>query len=292
MHDGIEIIDAQVHSWEHLTKSHWSAAYRGANQESFPIETMLAAMDAVGVDAAILDALSDDPSGTWRDNSYAETAALRFPERIASVVRGVDFADPDIEERVAAVRSRPGVLGIRISAATDDQERVLSGASYERFLAAAQKHNIPLLMYISGRLHLVEKVAREYPDTTVLIVHMGLPQPPRPIDNPPFKRFAELLNLAKYPNVTVELIGAPALSQEEYPFVDLWPNLNRLFEAYTLDRVAWGTDFTRFWGLHTYAELLGYIWHTSKLDKSEKGKLFGGTLRQALRWQPAIAQVS
>jgi predicted TIM-barrel fold metal-dependent hydrolase len=284
MHDGIEIVDAQVHCWQTLIKPHWSPTYRGANQDSFSIEMALAAMDAIGVDAAVIDFLSDDPRTTWKDNNYAEEASRRFPERLASVVRGFDLSAGDIDETVEAVRTRPGVLGVRISLADENEEQFLSG-SYERLLAATQRCEVPLLVFCRGRTDLVKNMASAFPDLTIFVVHLGLPQPPSRRDDPPFLRLPDLLALAEYPNVSVGLMGGPSLSNQGYPFVDLWPHLTRLFDAFSLERVAWGSDFTRSWGIHTYAEEFGYLWYSDELSKSDKEKLFGTTLRRILKWE-------
>ncbi len=284
MLDGIEIVDAQVHAWKSLGTPHWPSTYQGANQEVFSLEMALAAMEAVGVDAAILDVLGETGTGTWDDNSYGEEAAQRWPERFGSVVRGVKHKADDVEDRVANLRSQPGVLGIRISPASDEQERAILDGEYERLFSAAEAHDVPVLAYISGRLNLIEKMARDHPDLSILIVHLGLPQPPRELDDPPFLRLPQLLDLAQYENVSIEVIGVPAFSRESYPFADVRPSLDKLFDAFTMDRLMWGSDFTRLWGRHTYAELLTYMFYLDGLSRNEKEKLFGGTLRRILRW--------
>lgn len=284
MLDGIEIIDAQVHAWQSLGTPHWDPAYRGVNLAAFTVEMALAAMDAVGVDAAVLDVLGDVGTATWDDNSYAEKAAEKWPDRFVSVVRGVKHNAPDVEARVAGLRSQPSVVGIRISAVSDEEEQAILSGDYGRLLRAAEHHEVPILAYISGRLNLIEKIARDHPALPILIVHFGLPQPPRKLDDPPFLRLPQLLALAKYDNVSVEMIGAPAFSRGAFPFPDIRPALDRVFEAFTMDRLMWGSDFTRHWGRETYAELLMHMWYMDGLSQSEKTKLFGGTLRRVLRW--------
>lgn len=286
MHDGVEIVDAQVHAWEHLTKPHWSPSYEGVNQLEFPIEMVLAAMDAVGVDAAVFDVLSDDPRGTWFDNAYTEAASARWPERVASVVRDPDFSAPDIDERVAAVRERPGVLGIRMSVASDEQEAAAREGAYDALFAACERRDVPLLLYPSGHLDIIGTIAETFPGMSILIVHLGIPQPPRQRDDPPLLRWPALLRLARHPNIVVEVIGGPALSSAAYPFADLLGPLSELFDAFGMDRMMWGSDFTRLWGYHTYAELFGYLWYSTELSRADKEKLFGGTLRRVLRWNP------
>jgi L-fuconolactonase len=281
MQDGIEVIDAQIHSWLSLSNRHWPASYEGANQGSYTIECALAAMDAVGVDAAIIDFLLDAPGSTWTNNSYTEAASLRFPKRIASVVRGVDYSAPDVEDSIAYLRTRPGVLGVRISVAEEEDE-VLLGK--EIFFSAMQKHDVPLLVFCRGRLAPIERIARAYPDLSVFIVHWGLPQPPSKLDDPPFRRLPDLVALSACPNISVGVIGGPSMSQQNYPFLDLWPHFESLVDAFGIDRVAWGSDFSRLWGICTYAEQFGYLWYSDRLAKGDRTKIFGQNLRRILRW--------
>jgi L-fuconolactonase len=75
-------------------------------------------MDAVGVDRAVISLVPgyrhELSQGVYRyDNSYAEEAAIRFPDRFASVARYDPF-DPELEDLVAGTLERPGTLGIRI----------------------------------------------------------------------------------------------------------------------------------------------------------------------------------
>ena len=112
----------------------------------------------------------------------------------------------------------------------------------------------------------------------------------------PWDKLPGVLGLAKYPNVHVKFSGAPLLSREPYPHTDLWPNLHKIIDAFTPDRLMWGTDFTRMrwkpgstdlaprerWRL--YSDCLNYLRDTNELSASDKEKLFGTTIRRVLRW--------
>jgi predicted TIM-barrel fold metal-dependent hydrolase len=51
---------------------------------------------------------------------------------------------------------------------------------------------------------------------------------------------SDTLSLAKFPNVSVKLSGAPQYSQQPYPYANLNPHIKRLFEAYGPQRSYWG----------------------------------------------------
>ena len=93
------------------------------------------------------------------------------------------------------------------------------------------------------------------PNTRLVIDHLGLQQPLEP--PPPAQPWAELpkvLALAAYPNVAIKITGACTLSHEPFPYRDIWDPLGRIFDAFSLERCMWGTDWTRAVKLLTYAE--------------------------------------
>jgi L-fuconolactonase len=98
-------------------------------------------------------------------------------------------------------------------------------------------------------------LAARNPNTRLVIDHLGLPQPHEP--PPPAEPFADLpklLALAAHDNVAVKISGACTLSQEPFPYKDIWDPLCRIFDAFGFDRCMWGTDWTRAVGLLTYEQ--------------------------------------
>jgi predicted TIM-barrel fold metal-dependent hydrolase len=149
----------------------------------------------------------------------------------------------------------------------------------------------------------MNRVAERHPNLTMVIDHLGVSQspvsPPR-ADN--WDRLDGLLGLAKYPNVHVKFSGAPVLSREPYPHHDIWPYLHKIVDAFTPDRLMWGTDFTRLrsrpvsgdlapredW--HLYSDSVNYLRDTTELSASDKEKIFGLTIRRVLRWPKPAAK--
>src|SRR3954453_20224884 len=110
----MQITDCQIHIWEAVTERQWDPAYNWGSDpdNAFPIETAVAAMNAVGVDRAVISlapgyrrTLAED---VFRyDNSYAEEASIRYPDRFRSVARYDPF-DPDVEDLLATTLEQPG----------------------------------------------------------------------------------------------------------------------------------------------------------------------------------------
>lgn len=288
----MDVIDSQLHLWEEsppATRT-WDEHAFDATVMGAPltIDRAITAMDAVGVDAAVVDLLPmyrGKMDGFFRfDNSYAEEAALQYPNRFASVGR-VDRADPELEDRLAELMSKPGVVGIRVVAHRPEVAQILRDGGFHRLLSAAQAQEVPVWILIQPHLDVLADIAHRYPDLRIVIDHFGLKQPPHDQPDPyPFQQLPEVLALGAFPNCAVKLTAAPSLSAESYPFRDLWPYLHSLIEAFGPDRIMWGSDFTRVRGLVNYADGLGYILHTDELSAGEKALILGATLRRIFKW--------
>jgi L-fuconolactonase len=181
----------------------------------------------------------------------------------------------------------------------DETAEKLKTGGLDRLFNACDEQGVPLLLMSGGEPALVGLVAERYPSLALTIDHIGMRQPPvwQEADTPPFKALPQLLDLAKYDNVTVKFSGAPTLTAEPYPFADLWPHLNQIVEAFGPERLMWGTDIQRvngrvahhtwefdFVGKHSYGEAVGFLRDTDELSQSDKEQIFAGTLRRVLGW--------
>jgi len=287
----MELVDAQLHAYERDSPERpWDPNYgRGgtaarvrAAMASHVVtdEYLLAMMEAVGVDAAVLV----NPSIYGWDNSYSLELAERHPGRFG-VVGLVDPAAPDVDEKLAGWRDQPGALGVRVVILSEEHERRLEAGGYEPIFAAAERHGVPVLLFTPRLLRVVGTIARAHADLQLVVDHLGLVQPP--LMEPEEDRFADLpqlLALGELENVAVKCTGAPTLSREPYPFSDLWPHLERVIEAFGPERVMWGSDITRVQGMHTYCEAASFMRHTDQLSADEKALVMGASLRRLLRW--------
>jgi L-fuconolactonase len=135
----------------------------------------------------------------------------------------------------------------------------------------------------------VKAVAQAYPELQLVVDHFGLRQPPlMDADPEPFGALPQLLELSELPNVAVKFSGAPTLTNEPYPFDDLWPHLNEVVEAFGPERLMWASDYQRVTN-HTYAEALAFVCDTSELSESDKEWILGKTAREILRWEVETA---
>ena len=273
-------IDSQVHAYErNRPERPWSGHLQGP--EEVTGDDMVAAMDAVGVDGALLVS----PYSMYRyDAGYALEVYAKHPGRFG-LIRPFDPQSDAIEEEMAEWTGTPGVVGARI---------MLSYGSYEaddpglnRILAAGAQAGAPINIMSSGNLPLLRELALRNPGSQIVIDHVGLVQPFAPPAPPePFAELDSVLSLAELDNVAIKISGACTLSHEPFPYSDIWEPLRRIFEAYGFERCLWGTDWTRAVNLLTYEQGVEAFRVTDQLSDSERATLMGGSLAKIYNWSP------
>jgi predicted TIM-barrel fold metal-dependent hydrolase len=282
--DAMLTIDAQVHAYERDHPGRpWAAVLTGPAEVTG--DDMVRAMDAVGVDGALLIS----PFTMYRyDASYAIEVRNRHPHRFG-LIKPVDPSDPAVAETIAAWAATPGVVGIRIMMNRDVSEDA-ADPGINRVLAAGARHGLPVNILCWGRLEQARALAARNPNTAIVIDHLGLQQPFEP--PPPAQPFADLakvLEVASQPNVAIKITGACTLSREAYPYKDIWDPLARIFDAFGIERCMWGTDWTRAVKLLTYQQGVDAFRDTDRLSDSDKRTLMGGTLQRVYKWSPTRA---
>src|SRR5215470_17373361 len=139
-------IDSQVYAYErnHLGRP-WLGTLHGPAEVTG--DQMVAAMDAVGVDGALLVS----PFAMYGyDASYALAVHAAHPGRFG-LIKPVDPADPAVADTIADWAATDGTVAIRVmlnrGAAEDPADPGLN-----RVLAAAARHSLPVNLLCWGRL--------------------------------------------------------------------------------------------------------------------------------------------
>ncbi len=278
-------IDCQVHAYDRDHPGRpWAGVLRGPPHVTG--DEMVAAMDAVGVDGALLVS----PFSTYRyDASYAIEVHKAHPGRFG-LIKPVDPSDPAVAETIADWAATNGTVGVRLMLNREGVPTDAADPGLNRVLEAAARHSLPINMMATGRLEQAGQLAARNPDTQLVIDHLGLPQPQQPPAPPaPFAELPKLLALAAHDNVAVKISGAGTLSHEPFPYKDLWDPLCRIFDAFGFDRCLWGTDWTRAVALLSYKEGVEAFRVTDRLSGSERATLMGGALSRVYNWSPSTA---
>jgi L-fuconolactonase len=277
-------LDAQVHAYE---RNHPARPWVGtlAGPAEVTGDQMAAAMEAVGVDGAILVS----PFSMYRyDASYAQEVYAAHPNRFG-LVKPVDPTDPAVADAIADWAAADGTVGIRVFL-RDNASPDPADPAINHVLAVAAQHSLPVNLACTGRLEQAGGLAARNPNTRLVIDHLGLPQPQvPPAPAQPFADLPKLLALARHDNIAVKVSGACTLSHEAFPYKDLWDPLGRVFDAFGFDRCLWGTDWTRAVGLLTYEQGVEAFRVTDRLSDSERTALMGKTLSKIYNWSPSRA---
>jgi L-fuconolactonase len=289
----VEVIDMQLH--EPGPFGDWTGS-DDASRRQVLTEALLEMTDAVGVDGVVLHPAEDD--------DWAQGLAESEPGRWASVpqVSAEDVAAADVTDRIARYAGTPGVVGVRLVPSPqffpDEFEKYLAGG-YDGAFKACQDLGLPALVMVSGRPETLGAVAERFPELQIVLDHIGIPQRPmEQPDEPQWKLLPDVVSLAQYSNVSVKVCNPIGLSEDQYPFEDVWPKVHELLGAFGAERLAWASDIGRFrgrigWniripgefvGKHTYMESLAFFKYTDEISQGEKEQILGGTTRRILKW--------
>jgi L-fuconolactonase len=275
------IIDSQVHAYEANTPQRpWASVPNWPDHVTG--DEMVAAMDKLGIDGAILIS----PFAMYRyDASYAVEVQRAHPGRFA-IVKPVDPDDPAVADVIADWKKTPGTVGIRIML-TKDAKYQPGHAGLDRVLREAVRHDFPVNVLFWGNIDAGAELIDRHPDTRFIIDHLGLMQPRTPpAPSEPWAELPKVLELARRKNAVIKVSGACTLSRDGYPYADIWDPLARVFDAWGFERCLWGTDWTRAFAVVNYEQAVEPFLRTERLSESERAMLMGGACEKAYGWSP------
>lgn len=225
------------------------------NTKYVPVEVLLAQMEEAGIDKAILVQY-----GGQFDNSYEQEACERFPGKFAPWGM-VDTSAPGAADKFQEAVETYGMVGFRVPVAARSSgdnpwsfwERVQELGAVVSLSGDRDQFGHP------GTAELIER----HPGTGFRIEHLGHP---RFDEADPFPKYQRVLELAKFPNVTVAYSGLYAASEQGYPYEDLVPFLKMIYDAFGPRRILWGSDFppvclreTVRQNLHLFRDGFGFL---------------------------------
>ena len=159
------IVDAQIHLWAKGTPS---AHHR---QTPYLKEETLAAMDAAGVDRAVIHPVMWDPDS----NELAVEAARAHPDRFA--IMGWVYLDrPEQRALLEHWKRRPGMKGLRFYFSDPRSQSWPDDGTLDWLFPVAERLNIPVSLQASAFLPRVGEIAERYPGLKISIDHMGVPR--------------------------------------------------------------------------------------------------------------------
>jgi len=276
------IIDSQVHAYEANNPSRpWQGFLQGPAQATG--DDMVKAMGEVGVDGALFVS----PFSLYGyDASYALEVHRAHPDKFG-LIKPFNVKSETIREDLLEWASIPSVVGARLMLSNSGIQGIETGI--REMFSAASDVDIPVNVYCSGNLSAFKELAKTYPNTQLVIDHLGLEQPfipPPPED--PFSDIGQVIEFSKFDNVAIKISGACTLSHRPFPYDDIWEPLERIFKAFGFERCMWGTDWTRAVELLTYEQGVESFRLTDSISDNERNMLMGGALSKIYNWQPRV----
>ena len=276
------IIDSQVHAYEANTPQRpWATVPNWPSHATG--DEMVAAMDELGIDGAILVSAF---SMYRYDASYAVEVQRKHPGRFA-LVKPVDPADPAVGEVIAEWKKQPGAVGVRIRMTRDTGLRP-DDRGVDRIAREATRLGFPVNVLFWDNVDAGTALIDRYPDTRFIIDHMAILQPRTrdALAPDPWADLTKVLALAKRPNALIKVSGACTLSRKPYPYDDIWDPIRRILDAWGVERCLWGTDWTRAFAVVNYEQAVKPFLETARLSDSERAILMGGACAKAYGWSP------
>lgn len=190
-------------------------------------------MNAHGITHAVLI----NPLGGYGVDNRNMLAAIAASE---GRFKGIALVPHEITESEYAQLAQQGVVGIRFNLSFPSSPSI-HGPGGTRLMALAHEHgHIVQVHYHRQEDFLEVKEILHQCKAQVVIDHCGRPILDEGIDQPAFQA---LLDLGRRTNAVIKLSAPFRFSKLGWPYMDTDPYVDRLIEAFTLDRCIWGSDW-------------------------------------------------
>lgn len=194
------------------------------------------------------------PSGYQTDNG----PILDAMAWAKGAIKGIAMVPYDITDSQLADLSARGMIGDRFNL-VDLDSRELHDPRAQRMLERLRDIGWYAEIHIFSRdLPDVAPILEKHAGR-LIFCHMGRPDVERGIKDPGFQRYLEFGRSGK---AVAKLTGAIRISKDKkFPFADVDPFVQATLEAYTLDRVIWGSDwpFILLKGAITYDQVVEWF---------------------------------
>jgi L-fuconolactonase len=121
------------------------------------------------------------------------------------LITPVDPNDSAVEDVIAEWAKTKGTVGIRLLLSFETSEDS-ADPGMNRVLAVAARYSLPVNLLCWGRLDQAKGLIARNSNTTIVIDHLGLPQPfEPPVPTQPWAELPKVLELAAYGNARIKI---------------------------------------------------------------------------------------
>jgi len=285
------IFDSHCHAWRN-----WPYDPRVPDLQSRgSVDSLLWEMDENGVDrAAVVCARmgreAGEASANDDKNEYVAAAAAAHPNRLV-MIADVDglWCPREHHKPGAAARLRAAVERYSLSAFThyvnEDSDGWFAGDEGLEFFGTAAELGVIASLGMSPSWQPdLRRVALACPTMPILVHHQGMAR----LHQPTFDAdLAAVLANADLPNVFVKVSGFHYLARQawQYPYPEVHERVLRpLLDAYTPQRLLWGSDFSAARPYVTYRQSLEVVrTHLGGLSSADMNLILGDGLDDLMR---------
>ncbi|MBK9167099.1 MAG: amidohydrolase [Bryobacterales bacterium] len=180
-----------------------------------------------------------------RDNRYASYCVKTYPGKFAAIGLLVGHrlyspADKENPGRLERLIKDDGLIGLRLSPIYDrDVVWLNDPVCYPLWKKAEELGGVFNIFLAPHQVGQVAHMAQRFPGVNVVIDHIAMID----ITAPDSAGFGPLLDLAKFPNVTIRTSVHNPSKTREMPYRDVWPFLHRLYDRYGPKRLIWANFY-------------------------------------------------
>ena len=274
----MRVIDAQIHLWARETSDRpWPEYGRSyAHGKELLADEAISRMDEAGVDAAILV----PPSWEGDRNDVCLHAARRHPQRFAVMGR-FPIEAVSARDQLETWREQTGMLGVRLTFHNPFQKAWLHDGTADWFWSAAERLQIPLMLFAPDCLVEIGRIAERFPELKLILDHLALYGS---YDDDLIPQLGPTLALARFPNIAVKASCMPNLVSEEYPFPTLISAIHRIVDVYGPQRTFWGSDVSRL-RCSWYECRTLFTQECNFVDSDDLEWIMGRGIQEWLRWE-------
>lgn len=275
--DGMLRIDTHLHCFagpnDPRFPYHPRAPYRP--ETAATPEHLLKCMDGAGVGYAIVV----HPEPYQDDHRYLEHCLEVGQGRLKGTL--LLFSDqPQSVAKMPQLAKQFDVVSARIHAYAPERLPPFGRPELRHYWRQASDLGLAIQLHFEPRYApQLEPLIREFPQTPVIIDHLG-----RPFQGTP-EEHAVVVRWSRFPNTTLKLSSIPAPTS--YPHRDITPVIRQLSEAFGSDRMIYGGGFNAEATPESYRAAFdraaGFLPHFSV---DERAKVFGGNAARLFGFGP------
>ena len=263
----LTLVDAHVHVWETSPQFPFAPGATVPPHLDASAATLLEKMRSNGIARTVLIQVIHYK---W-DNRYLVSVLHSHPDKFAGVCR-VNPEDPAAPDHLS-YWTQQGCRGVRLSPAGNASGDWIRGPLMHPLWQRCESLKVPMTLLLPvSRLPDIVPLLEKFPALPTVIDHMA----DCPVDDP--HSFRLLQSLARYPQLFIKVSHPWSLSGQPFPYPNVMTMIARLRDAYTADRLMWGTDWPIKPELLSYEQRVAlYRDHMPFLSPAEHQQLLSGT---------------